>query len=105
MSSTRTISQTVDAYIANFPDSVQVCLQKMQAIIKRAAPDAEETISYGIPTLKQNGPVIYFAGFKAHISIYPITTTIGNNSRKSSHHISVERGQPSSLSTSLFPTP
>ena len=72
----RAAPKTVDAYIAGFPDTVQACLRKMRATIKRAAPGAEETISYGIPTLKLNGPLIYFAGFKAHLSIYPMATTI-----------------------------
>ena len=82
MNGTRTIHKTVAAYIAAFPDSVQASLRKMQAAIKRAAPGAHETISYGIPTLQLNGPLIYFAGFKAHVSIYPMTTTIRNQFKK-----------------------
>lgn len=82
MVGTRTIPQTVDDYIAGFPDSIQASLLKMRATIKRAAPGAKETISYGIPTLKLNGPLIYFAGFKAHISIYPMTTTVRRQFKK-----------------------
>lgn len=76
------IPRTVDDYIARFPSAVQVCLQKMRTTIKRAAPGAKETISYGIPTLKLNGPLIYFAGVKAHVSIYPMTTTLRRQFRK-----------------------
>lgn len=76
MNRKRTIPKTVDDYIAGFPASSQACLRKMRTTVKRAAPDAQETINYGIPALKLNGPLIYFAGFKAHISMYPMTTTI-----------------------------
>lgn len=76
------MSKTVDDYIAGFPDSVQASLQKMRTTIKRAAPGAKETISYGIPTLKLNGPLIYFAGFKAHIGLYPMTATIRRQFKK-----------------------
>ncbi|MBS0155332.1 MAG: DUF1801 domain-containing protein [Nitrospira sp.] len=82
MNRKRAIVKTVDAYIAGFPGSVQTRLQKIRATIKRAAPGAEETISYGIPALKLNGPLIYFAGFKAHLSIYPMTTTIRKQFKK-----------------------
>ena len=82
MVGTRTIPQTVDNYIAGFPNSIQASLLKMRATIKRAAPGAKETIGYGIPTLKLNGPLIYFAGFKAHISIYPMTTTVRRQFKK-----------------------
>ncbi|MEQ1847927.1 MAG: DUF1801 domain-containing protein [Nitrospira sp.] len=76
------IPRTVDDYIARFPSAVQVCLQKMRTTIKRAAPGAKETISYGIPTLKLNGPLIYFAGFKAHIGLYPMATTLQRQFKK-----------------------
>jgi uncharacterized protein YdhG (YjbR/CyaY superfamily) len=78
----RAVPKTVDAYIAGFPDTVQVCLRKMRTTIKRAAPGAKETISYGIPAVKLNGPLIYFAGFKAHVSIYPMTTTVRKQFQK-----------------------
>jgi uncharacterized protein YdhG (YjbR/CyaY superfamily) len=74
--------KTVDGYIAGFPDSAQASLRKVRTTIKRAAPGAKETISYGIPTLKLNGPLIYFAGFKAHISLYPMTATIRQQFKK-----------------------
>lgn len=82
MNRERTIPKMVDDYIAGFPDSIQASLLKMRATIKRAAPGAKETISYGIPTLKLNGPLIYFAGFKSHVSIYPMTTTIRKQFKK-----------------------
>jgi uncharacterized protein YdhG (YjbR/CyaY superfamily) len=63
---------TVDEYIADFPGEVQAILQKIRQTIQKAAPKAEEAISYQIPAFKLNGKVlIYFAAFKNHVSIYP----------------------------------
>ena len=67
----------IDNYIAAFPKDVQEILEQVRATIKNAAPKAEETISYGIPTFKLNKVyLIYFAGFKKHIGIYPAPTGI-----------------------------
>lgn len=63
--------QTIDEYISGFPEATQAVLQKIRATIKKAAPQAEETISYAIPAFKQAGGLIYFAGYKHHVSIYP----------------------------------
>lgn len=62
---------SIDEYIACFPADVQKILKKIRATIRKAAPNAEETISYQIPTFKVNGYLIYFAGFKKHVSVYP----------------------------------
>lgn len=63
---------SIDEYIAGFPAAVQPILQLVRATIRDAAPDAEETISYQIPTFTLNGAyLIYFAGFKKHVSVYP----------------------------------
>ena len=62
----------IDAYITGFPPPVQIVLKKIRHAIRRALPGADESISYGIPTYKMHGrPVIYFAAFKGHYSIYP----------------------------------
>src|SRR5262245_1552559 len=67
----------VDDYIASQPDEVQPVLQRVRRIIRRALPDAEETISYRIPTYKQIGQdVVYFAAFKQHWSLYPVTGAV-----------------------------
>jgi len=64
---------TIDAYIAGFPADTQEILKKVRATIRKAAPKAGEKISYGIPTFTMNGAyLIYFAGYKAHIGIYPV---------------------------------
>ena len=63
---------SIDQYITGFPKEIQDILEAVRMAIKAAAPDAEESISYGIPTFKLNGHyLIYFAGYKKHISIYP----------------------------------
>ena len=63
--------KTIDEYIADFPEDVQVKMQKVRAAIRKAAPQAEEAIKYGIPTLVLNGNLIHFAGYKNHIGLYP----------------------------------
>jgi len=64
---------TVDDYIASYPPDVRDILEKIRRTILVAAPGTEETISYGIPTVTLDGRyLIYFAGWKRHISLYPI---------------------------------
>lgn len=64
---------TVDEYIAAFPADVQAVLERVRATVRKAAPKAEETISYGIPALKLNGShVVYFSGYKHHLSLHPV---------------------------------
>ena len=63
--------RAVDEYIAAFPSEVQKILKKIRATVKSVAPHAEERISYRMPAFFQNGVLIYFAGFKNHIGIYP----------------------------------
>jgi uncharacterized protein YdhG (YjbR/CyaY superfamily) len=62
---------TIDAYIAGFPEATQVLLEQVRQTVRQAAPNAEEAISYGMPTLKQNGNLVHFAAFKNHIGFYP----------------------------------
>jgi uncharacterized protein YdhG (YjbR/CyaY superfamily) len=62
---------SIDEYIANFPEDVQVVLEKLRATIKKAAPDAEETINYQIPTFTLKGNLVHFAAFKKHVGFYP----------------------------------
>lgn len=64
-----------DEYILDFPVEVQVILNKIRSTIRQAAPDAEESISYGMPAYKTYGkPLVYFAGFKNHIGFYATPT-------------------------------
>jgi uncharacterized protein YdhG (YjbR/CyaY superfamily) len=64
--------KSVDDYIASQPEVVQGILKRVRRTICKAMPDAEETITYRIPTYKLNGrAVLYFAGWKQHYSLYP----------------------------------
>jgi uncharacterized protein YdhG (YjbR/CyaY superfamily) len=63
--------KTIDEYIAGFPPEVQVILERIRTTIREAAPGAEETISYQMPTFKLKGNLVYFAAFKKHIGFYP----------------------------------
>ena len=64
---------SVEAYIAAQPSSAKRALECVRRTIRKALPDSEETISYGMPTYKMHGrAVIYFAGWKTHYSLYPI---------------------------------
>lgn len=66
-----TAPRTIDEYIAGFPKDVQGTLRKVRTTIRKAAPGAQETISYQIPTFKLNGMLISFAAFSKHIGLYP----------------------------------
>ena len=69
-------TQTIDEYISGFPKDIQKILQEMRKTIRTAAPDAEETINYAIPTFKLNGNLVHFAAFKNHIGFYPAPSGI-----------------------------
>lgn len=66
-------TNTIDEYIKAFPRDIQSILKKIRETIRKAAPEAIETISYKIPTFKLNGKsLVYFATWKNYISLYPI---------------------------------
>ena len=72
MKTARRAAKDIDEYIDRFPEDVQNVLHKIRALINEVVPDAEEKISYQIPTFTLNGSyLIYFAGFKNHVSVYP----------------------------------
>ncbi len=63
--------ETIDAYVAQFTPDIQVILQKIRLIIREAAPEAKEKISYQMPTFELHGNLVHFAAFKNHIGFYP----------------------------------
>ena len=71
MESNKVDFQSMDEYIATFPEDVQKILQEIRATIKVSAPEAEEKISYQMPTFFLQGNLIHFAAFKNHIGLYP----------------------------------
>ena len=65
---------SVDDYIDSHPQPVRPILERLRTIIRKALPKAEESISYNMPTYKIDGePILYFAGWKKHYSLYPIS--------------------------------
>lgn len=69
---------TIDEYIAGFPLEVQTILLKLRAVIRAAAPEATEKISYQMPTYFLNGNLVHFAAFKHHIGFYPTPSAVAD---------------------------
>jgi uncharacterized protein YdhG (YjbR/CyaY superfamily) len=65
------VAKNTDEYIAAFESDIQLRLQQLRQTIIKAAPKAEEVISYQMPAYKLNGMLVYFAGYKNHIGFYP----------------------------------
>ena len=73
----RGVPKTVDEYLAGIPEPARGTLQKVRAAIRSAAPpEATETISYGIPALRYNGVLVWFAAFSKHCSLFPTASVI-----------------------------
>lgn len=92
-----TAPKTIDEYIANFPTNVQMLLKQIRQTVRQAAPDAEETIKYQMPTFTLHGNLVYFAAFKKHIGFYPPVAT---KSAKFKKEIATYEGPKGSL---IFP--
>jgi uncharacterized protein YdhG (YjbR/CyaY superfamily) len=71
MAGKRTTPRDIDEYVSGFAPEVRLILERIRSTIRRAAPGAQETISYQIPAYRQNGILVYFAAFKKHIGFYP----------------------------------
>ncbi len=76
MDSKKSGINSIDEYIAPFPKDIQKILKELRAAIKAAAPDAQEKISYQMPTFFLNGNLVHFAAFKKHIGFYPTPSGI-----------------------------
>jgi uncharacterized protein YdhG (YjbR/CyaY superfamily) len=74
--------KSIDEYIAGFPQDVQEKLQQIRMTIRRAAPDAQEKISYRMPTFYLKGNLVHFAAFKKHIGFFPTSTGIAKFQRE-----------------------
>ena len=72
----RTKPHDIDKYIAGFTKEKQKLLKQLRYSIRKAAPKAQETISYGMPAFKQDGMLVYFAAWKDHIGFYPTSSGI-----------------------------
>ncbi len=76
MDRTRSDFNTIDEYIAMFPEDIQAKLSELRAAIAAEAPQAVENISYAMPTFYLEGNLVHFAAFKHHIGFYPAPTGI-----------------------------
>ena len=76
METNKTQPKTIDEYIAGYPKNVQEILEKIRSTIREAAPEAEETINYQIPTFTLKGNLVHFAAFTKHIGFYPTPSGI-----------------------------
>ena len=75
-------AKSVDGYISAAPKRVQGKLREIRKIIKSAAPEAEEKISYGMPYYNYKGRLAYFAAFKDHVSLFAMPPVVGELNRK-----------------------
>ncbi len=76
MEGTKITFNTIDEYILQFPPEVQETLNTLRKVIKEAATDAEEKISYQMPTFALHGNLVHFAAYKNHIGFYPTSSGI-----------------------------
>lgn len=73
----RPVADSIDDYIAGFPEETRAALEEMRALIRASAPDATETISYAMPTFDMGGHhLVHFAGYERHIGFYPVPSGI-----------------------------
>ena len=93
MKTDQSTPKNIDEYIAGFPHDVQEILEKMRMTIRKAAPDAEETIKYQIPTFTLKGNLVSFAAYKKHIGLYPAPT----GTQKFNKELSVYRAAKASV--------
>lgn len=67
---------TVEEYLADQPKDIRNVLDQLRNVIKEAAPEAEEVMSYGMPAFRQNGIIAYYAAFKNHFSFFPTSSGV-----------------------------
>ncbi len=85
--------RNIDEYVAGFSTDVQAILEKIRTTVRKAAPRAEEKISYRIPTFTLKGNLVHFAAFRKHIGFYPTPTGI----EKFKYELSVYKGAKGSV--------
>jgi uncharacterized protein YdhG (YjbR/CyaY superfamily) len=98
--------KTVDEYLARVPEPARTILEKVRAVIRSVVPaEATEAISYGVPTFKHNGPVVWYAAFSKHCSLFPTAAVIeqfkdelkGYMTSKGTIQFSVDKPLPATL--------
>ena len=76
MNTKQAAPENIDEYIGGFPKEIRAILRRIRNTIRKAAPQAEEIISYRMPAFRQNGNLVYFAAFKKHIGFFPTSSGI-----------------------------
>jgi uncharacterized protein YdhG (YjbR/CyaY superfamily) len=77
MPTSRSQCRTVDEYVARFPKDVKDILEELRHVVNESAPQAEETMSYGMPTFDLNGAhLVFFAAWKNHVGLYPVNSSV-----------------------------
>jgi len=76
MKAGKSVPKSIDEYISRFSPDVQHTLEELRMAIRKAAPEAEEKISYQMPTFALKGNLVHFAAFKNHIGFYPVPSGI-----------------------------
>ena len=89
----KTDFKSIDEYLVTQPAGAQAALRAVRAAIRATVPDAEEAISYQLPTFKLHGrAIIHFAGWKEHYSIYPATDGLAEAFRKELAGYEISKG-------------
>jgi uncharacterized protein YdhG (YjbR/CyaY superfamily) len=83
---------TIDEYLAALSDDKRIALQKLRRIIRRAAPKAEECISYQIPAFRQNGMLVGFGASSNHCAFYPMNSTTVKNFKEELEDYETSKG-------------
>jgi len=105
-----TAPETVDEYLASVPGDKRVALKRLRKIIKSAAPDAEEVISYGMPAFRQRRMLVYYAAFEDHCSFFVGSPAVRRKfaaelkpfaAGKGTFHFTPERQIPANLVTRI----
>ena len=86
----KTDFKSIAEYIQLFPEDVQTILEQVRQTIQKAAPKAEETIKYQLPTFTLEGNLVYFAAHKNHIGFYPMPSGIENFKKELSKYKSAK---------------
>lgn len=84
--------KSVDDYINSFPDATRTVLETLRETIREAVPEATEAIKYGMPTFVLYGNLVYFAAWKKHISVYPITSAMEESLVELAEHYTSGKG-------------
>lgn len=84
--------ESIDGYIGRFPLKTQRLLKTLRGAIRKAAPKAEERISYGMPSFRLNGYLVYFAAWKNHIGFYPASSATVETFKKDLSPYEVSKG-------------